>query len=47
MLLIFSYYFNNADTDFTEIVKRIMNDYSIKNCIHVITIDNISINSIL
>ena len=45
MLLIFSYCLNNADTDFTEIVERIMNDYSIRNHVHIIIIDNASTNS--
>ena len=47
MLLIFSYYSNDIDADFTEIIKRIINDYSIKDCVHVITTNNVSINSTL
>ena len=47
MLLTFSYCSDNADTNFTEIVERIINDYSIRNCIHAIITDNASTNSTL
>ena len=47
MLLTFSYCFDDADINFTEIVERIMNDYNIKNYIYAIIIDNANANSTL
>ena len=46
MLLIFSHCLNDADVNFTEIVERIMNNYSIRDYIYVITTNNASANSI-
>ena len=47
MLLTFTYCFDDISADFAEIVKRIINDYSIRDCIYVIITDNASTNSIL
>ena len=47
MLLTFSHCFNNTDVDFAEIIKRVMNNYSIKDYVYAITTDNADANSTL